>query len=152
MKRRIRHSECHWGILLHSNTVQIEERKYNLPTCHEHNFPWSSTKNGGILYWWYCSKKSQQNQLPRWPENRVWHHVSSSAEDEPDHVILESVEWKFLGFIITSKGIHLYPDKVKAIQSMQPLRPKSSEVYKTESPISKDLLQIFQAVANRLHG
>jgi len=27
---------------------------------------------------------------------------------------------KFLGFIVTSKGIHLDPDKVKAIQSMQP--------------------------------
>jgi len=26
----------------------------------------------------------------------------------------------FLGFIITSKGIHLDPDKIKAIQSMQP--------------------------------
>ena len=29
---------------------------------------------------------------------------------------------KFLGFIVTSKGIHLDPDKVKAIQGMQPLR------------------------------
>ena len=29
---------------------------------------------------------------------------------------------KILGFIITSKGIHLDPDKVKAIQSMQPLK------------------------------
>ena len=27
---------------------------------------------------------------------------------------------KFLGFIVTLKGIHLDPDKVKAIQSMQP--------------------------------
>jgi len=27
---------------------------------------------------------------------------------------------KFLGFIVKSKGIHLDPDKVKAIQSMQP--------------------------------
>jgi len=27
---------------------------------------------------------------------------------------------KFLGFIITSKGIHLDPDKVRAIWSMQP--------------------------------
>jgi len=27
---------------------------------------------------------------------------------------------KFLGFIITSKGIHLDPDKIKAIQDMQP--------------------------------
>ena len=29
---------------------------------------------------------------------------------------------KFFGFIVTSKGIHLNPDKVKAIQNMQPLR------------------------------
>lgn len=27
---------------------------------------------------------------------------------------------KFLGFIVTSKGIHVDPDKVKAIQSMRP--------------------------------
>jgi len=27
---------------------------------------------------------------------------------------------KFLGFIVTSKGIHLDPDKIKAIQSMHP--------------------------------
>jgi len=27
---------------------------------------------------------------------------------------------KFLGFIITSKGIHLDPDKVEVIQGMQP--------------------------------
>ena len=32
---------------------------------------------------------------------------------------------KFLGFIITSKGIHLDPDKIKAIQDMQP--PKESQ-------------------------
>ena len=29
---------------------------------------------------------------------------------------------KFLGFIVTSKGIHIDPDKIKAIQSMQPPR------------------------------
>jgi len=40
---------------------------------------------------------------------------------------------KFLGFIVTSKGIHLDPDKVEAIQGMQPRRPsKSSEVYKAD--------------------
>ena len=27
---------------------------------------------------------------------------------------------RFLGFIVTSKGIHLDPDKVKAIRSMKP--------------------------------
>ena len=29
---------------------------------------------------------------------------------------------KFLGLFITSKGIHPYPDKIKAIQGMQPLK------------------------------
>jgi len=29
---------------------------------------------------------------------------------------------KFLGFIVMSKGIHLEPDKIKAIQSMHPPR------------------------------
>ena len=29
---------------------------------------------------------------------------------------------KFIGFIVTSKGIHVDPDKIKAIQNMQPLR------------------------------
>jgi len=29
---------------------------------------------------------------------------------------------KFLGFIVTSKSIHLDPDKIKAIQDMQPLK------------------------------
>jgi len=29
---------------------------------------------------------------------------------------------KFLGFVVTSKGIHLDPEKVRAVQEMQPLR------------------------------
>ena len=29
---------------------------------------------------------------------------------------------KFLGFVMTSKGIHLHPKKIRAIQEMQPLR------------------------------
>jgi len=29
---------------------------------------------------------------------------------------------KFLGFVVTSKGIHLNPEKVSTIQKMQPLR------------------------------
>ena len=29
---------------------------------------------------------------------------------------------KFLGFVVTSKGIHIDPEKVRAVQEMQPLR------------------------------
>ena len=38
----------------------------------------------------------------------------------PTKSFLSVSSGKFLGFIITLKGIHLDPDKVKAIQSMQP--------------------------------
>jgi len=59
---------------------------------------------------------------------------------------------KFLEFIVTSKWIHLDPDKVKAIQSMQPPKSsKSSEVYKADSSTSEDSLQIFWIIDNRSH-
>jgi len=29
---------------------------------------------------------------------------------------------KFLGFVVTSKGIHLDPEKIRPVQEMQPLR------------------------------
>ena len=38
----------------------------------------------------------------------------------PTKSFLGVLSGKFLGFIVTSKGIHLDPDKVKAIQSMHP--------------------------------
>jgi len=38
----------------------------------------------------------------------------------PTKSFLGVLSGKFLGFIVTSKGIHLDPGKVKTIQSMQP--------------------------------
>ena len=50
---------------------------------------------------------------------------------------------KFLGFIVTSKGIHLDLDKVKTFQSMQPPKiSRNSVVCKVDWPISEDSLQI----------
>jgi len=47
----------------------------------------------------------------------------------------------FLGFIVTSKGIHLDSDKVKAIQSTQPPKNlKKLRVYKVGWPTSENLL------------
>lgn len=31
-------------------------------------------------------------------------------------------KWKFLRFVVTSKEIHLDPNKIKATQNMQPIR------------------------------
>ena len=60
---------------------------------------------------------------------------------------------KFLGFIVTSKGMHLDPDKVKAIQNMQPPKNlKELRVCKVGWPISEDSLQISWVVVNHSPG
>ena len=40
----------------------------------------------------------------------------------PTKSFLGVASGKFLGFVVTSKGIHLDPEKVRAIQEMQPPR------------------------------
>jgi len=49
----------------------------------------------------------------------MWAH---QLKMNPTKLFLRVSSGKFFGFIITSKGIHLDPDKVKAIQGMQPLK------------------------------
>ena len=52
---------------------------------------------------------------------------------------------KFLGFIVTSKGIHLDPDKVKVIQNMQP--PKT---LKEDRGLQSKLVYIRRFITNLL--
>jgi len=57
---------------------------------------------------------------------------------------------KFLGFIVTSKGIHLDPDKVKAIRACIHLRiSKNLGACKVDWLISEDSSQISQVAVNR---
>jgi len=49
----------------------------------------------------------------------LWAH---QLKMNPTKSFLGVSSGKFLGFIVTSKGIHLDPDKVKAIQNMHPLK------------------------------
>ena len=49
----------------------------------------------------------------------MWAH---QLKMNPTKSFLGVASGKFLGFIVTSKGIHLDPEKVHAIQEMQPLR------------------------------
>jgi len=60
---------------------------------------------------------------------------------------------KFLGFIIASKGIHLNPDKIKAIQGYSLQRPsKSLEIYNICLPTSENSSQTYQVVVKLLQG
>ena len=45
-------------------------------------------------------------------EDDVRHNAGSSTGNESDKILLGVSSGKFLGFIVTSKGIHLDPDKV----------------------------------------
>ena len=61
----------------------------------------------------------------------------------PTKSFLGASSGKFLQFIVTSKGIHLDPDKVKAIQSMQ--LPKNLEELRV---LQDKLAHIRRFIAN----
>jgi len=48
--------------------------------------------------------------------------MGSPVKDEPDQVLPGCSRGKFLGYVVTSKGIHLDPKKIRAVQEMQPPR------------------------------
>jgi len=60
---------------------------------------------------------------------------------------------KFLGFIITSKGIHLTPTKSKSFRVCSFQRPsKSLQIYNAGLPIFEDSSQIYWIIVNLLQG
>ena len=59
---------------------------------------------------------------------RVFDTMRAPAEDEPNQVLPGESSGKFLGFVVTSKGIHLDPEKICAIQEMQP--PKNIKEFR----------------------
>jgi len=62
----------------------------------------------------------------------------------PTKSFLGVASGKFLGFVVTSRGIHLDPKKFCAIQDMQPLRNlKELRGYKDSWLTPEDLYQIF---------
>ena len=92
----------------------------NLSMCNEHKFSWSSAEDDGMLYWRYCIKSHSKN-------NHL-HDLRTMFDIMRAHQLKMNLEKSFLGvssgkflkFIITFKEIHLDPNKVEAIQDMQP--------------------------------
>ena len=105
-------------VLLYGYSICLKERRWHLPAYNEHNLSWLLAKDSDLLYWRHCNKKSRQEQ----PSPRFENNVRSQVHQlkmNPTKSFLGVSSGKFLGFIVTSKGIHLDLDKIKAIQDMQ---------------------------------
>ena len=79
-------------------------------------------EDGGVLHYNIAVKsRSKDNYLQdlRTIFNLIWAHQLKMNQTKS---FLGVSSDKFLGFIVTSKGIHFEPNKIKAIQDMQPLR------------------------------
>jgi len=74
----------------------------------------------GECYVDYIAVKSHSKSNHLGSKNCVRYHEGSPAKMNLTKSFLEVPSGKFLEFIVTFKKIHLDPDKVKAIQSMQP--------------------------------
>jgi len=102
------------SVLLHGNAMWLEECRRNLPTCNEHNLLWSPRKMVECYV-----EKSRSKVAIRTTISTTWGWCSISCG-------LTSLRWiqqsLFGSFIVTSKGIHIHPSKIKTIQAMQPSR------------------------------
>ena len=107
------------SILLHSNALWLEERWCNLSMRRECDLPWAYMQDRRMLCWWYRCEKLRQRRSSRRPEKSVRHYAGSPVEDEPKQVLPGVASGKFLGFVVTSKGIHLNSEKICAVQEMQ---------------------------------
>ena len=88
--------------------------------CNEYNFSQSSPKDSGCYVDDIAVKSRHKND--HLYDLRTMFDIMRAYQLKmnPTKSFLDVSSGKFLGFIVTSKGIHLDPDKVKAIQSMQP--------------------------------
>jgi len=78
------------------------------------------TQNSGMLHRRFCSEKPYQRRSHSRSKDSIRYHAGASIEDESHKFFLGVTSGKFLRFVITSKGIHLDLEKVRAVKEMQP--------------------------------
>ena len=67
----------------------------------------------------YCSEKSCQRRSHSRSEDSIRYQQVHKLKMNPTKSFLGVASGKLFGFVMTSKGIHLDPEKVRAIQEMQ---------------------------------
>jgi len=87
----------------------------SLITGYEYDLPPAYTQNYGMLHRWYCSEEPWKRRSSCRSEESIQHYAGTITKDEPNQVFPGWASDKFLGFVLTSKGIHLDPEKIRAI-------------------------------------
>ena len=136
--------------MLYRDAFQIKERGSNLSALDKYNFPWPFPKDVECYIDDIAVKSRDKNDHLR--DLRTMFDImrAHQLKKNPTKFFLGVPSGKFLGFIVTSKGIHLDPDKVKAIQTcIHRGISKSLEDCKVDWLISEDSSQISWAAVNR---
>jgi len=109
------------SILLHNIPFGLKNAGAT-STRHECDLTWAYTPDRRILCWWFRREKPRERRSSRRLEKRARHHAGSQLKMNSTKSFLGVDSDKFLGFVVTFKGIHLDPEKARAIRVMQPPR------------------------------
>jgi len=153
MMRSIHHLERHWGILLHSIPFGLKKADATYQRAmstifRDHLRKMVECYVDDIAVKSY-SKSNHLDNLRTMFNIMQAHQLKMN----PTKSFFGVSSGKFLGFIVTSKGIHVDPDKVEAIQGMQSSKTlKELRGLQGKLAYIRRLSQISWAVASHLHG
>ena len=111
MMKSILLSGHYWGYIVILSALWIEECGGNISKRYECNFSRTHPQNSGMLRRRYCSEKSRQGRPHSRSEDSFEIMRAHQLKMNPTKSFLEVASGKFLGFVVTSKGIHLDPEK-----------------------------------------
>ena len=95
----------------------------NIPKSYECNFSREYTQNSGMLRRRYCSENLCQRRSHSRYEDSIFDIIRAhQLKMNPTKSFLGLASGKFHGFVVTSKEMHLDPEKVCSAQEMQPPR------------------------------
>ena len=135
--------------MLYRGAFRIKERGSNLSAGDEYNFPDHLRKTVECYVDDIAVKSHDKNDYLRDLGMMFDIMRAHRLKMNPTKSFLGVSSGKFLGFNVTSKGIHLDPDKVKAIQSIHLRISKNLRACKVDWLILEDSSQTSQAIVNR---
>ena len=103
------------GVLLYCHALRIKKRGSNISESYEYKFSRAYKQNSGMLRRRYYSEKPAKSDHIADLKTVFDIMQAHQLKMNPTKSFLRVASGKFLGFVVTSKGIHLDPEKVHAI-------------------------------------